>query len=74
MRVLIYSILLSQYGVTYLDCIKGTDERKIIYGYNKATKQYSFWKVSSLYKISLIEICESKCRAVFAYKILSKGI
>lgn len=74
MKTLIYSILLRQYGVTYLDTIISMDGKVIIYGYNKVTHQYSFWRVVDLCTLHLIEICESKHKAIFSYRILNKGI
>lgn len=74
MNVLIYSIVLSRYGVIYLDTIKGADGSKIIYGYSKSANQYSFWKVNGYFSLSLLEICNSRSKAVFSYKVLSKGM
>ena len=74
MKTLIYSILLSQYGITYLDTITGMDGEVVIYGFNKVTHQYSFWRVVGLCKLHLVEICESKHKAIFSYRILNKGI
>lgn len=74
MRILLYSYLLHQYGITYLSSVVSNEGSKVIYGYNKATQQYSFWRVVGLYKIRLIEICESKTKALFQYNILSRGV
>lgn len=74
MKILVYSLLLKQYGVSYIDKVKTADGRKIIYGYNKSTEQYSFWSVNGLFRISLLEICPSKYKALFQYRILSKGV
>lgn len=73
MNTLLYSILLLRYGVTYIDCIKNSGDT-VIYGYNKSTKHYSFWKVVNKCNVKLLEECESKYKAIFSYRILSKGI
>lgn len=74
MRILLYSMLLNQYGITYLDCITNSEGNLIVYGYNKSTQQYSFWTVIGLFKLRLMEVCESRTKAMFQYKILSRGV
>lgn len=74
MKILFYTFMLHQYGITYLDSVKNSEGKKIIYGYNKATRQYSFWTVVDGIKVKLIEVCESRAKAVFSYSILQKGV
>lgn len=74
MRTILYTLLLRQYGVTYLDCLSRGNGVSTIYGYNKITNQYSFWNIASDLKLRLVEISESRSRALFSYKVLSRGI
>lgn len=70
----IYSFMLSKYGVIYLGTVRKDISSKVIYGYNKLTDQYSFWRVSSNFKLYLLEVCCSKSKALFSYRILNKGV
>lgn len=73
MKGLIYSIFLLQYGITYIDNFKGVDGGTIVYGYNKATGQYSFWRVRGSFDLDLIETVDSRMRAEFSYSVLYRG-
>lgn len=73
MKGLIYFIFLLQYDITYIDNFKNIDGDTIVYGYNKVTGQYSFWKVRDSFSLDLIETVDSRTRAEFSYFILYRG-
>lgn len=70
---ILYSAMLCKLGITYLGKVRKDGDDTVIYGYNKSTKQYSFWRVTKDLKLYLIEICCSKVKAIFSYRILNKG-
>ena len=73
MKGLMYSIFLMKYGITYIDNFIGINGSKIVYGYNKSTGEYSFWRVCSSFDLELIEIVSSRIRALFSYSVLHRG-
>lgn len=71
MRI-IYTLCLLKKGIAYLGYVN--KRKDFVYGYKKSTDQYFFFTCDEYGRLKVSQVCDSKAKALFVYKILAKGV